>query len=196
VKPRRPLREVYAKDRAAWRAWLAENHASPESISLVYYKQDCGKPSVRYAEAVEEALCFGWIDSRVDSVDAERYRQLFSPRKPRSGWSKINKQRIRKLIAAGLMTPAGLAKIEAAKRDGSWTQLDDIEKLAEPPALSRALKHKVARRHFDALTPSRRKLFIRWVAQAKREATQRARIEMLVGAARRGELAELFARLS
>jgi uncharacterized protein YdeI (YjbR/CyaY-like superfamily) len=193
IPPNLPL--VYAADRRAWRAWLAENHASCEGAALVFHKKGSGKPSVSYEEAVEEALCFGWIDGRVNAMDAERYRQLFSPRRPRSTWAKSNKERVQRLIAAGLMTPVGMAKIEAAKRDGSWAALDASERLEIPPALASALARRVrAQRFFDARSASMRKLLIRWVSSAKREETRHRRIAEIVTAALRGELPESIAR--
>lgn len=189
------LPQVYAKSRAELRAWLAKNHASSPAIALVLYKKGSGKPCVTYDEAVEEGLCFGWIDSRANTLDAERYTLMFSPRKPKSGWSKTNKVRIERLIAEGRMTPAGLEKIEAAKRDGSWTALDAIENLEPPPGLIRALSRNAkARRHFDAMRPSPRKLLIRWVATAKRPETVRQRIDEIVAAAAQGRMPEAFER--
>src|SRR6185312_14358897 len=124
-----PLERYYAKDRHEWRKWLEENAATSQGVWLIYYKQSSGKPCVPYAEAVEEALCFGWIDSRANALDDERSMQLFTPRKPKSPWSRLNKERIERLMREGRMTPAGLAKIEAAKRDGSWGAYDAVEAL-------------------------------------------------------------------
>lgn len=126
------LESIYASDRAVWRSWLERNHLTSSGIWLIYYKVKSGKPSVLYAEAVKEALCFGWIDSKVKSIDEERYQQIFTPRKPKSVWSKLNKQYIEELIDQGLMTDAGLAKITAAQQDNSWTILDAIEALIMP----------------------------------------------------------------
>ena len=109
------LESIYASDRASWRDWLQKNHLTRSGVWLVYYKVKSSKSSVLYAEAVKEALCFGWIDSKVKSIDEERYQQIFTPRKPKSVWSKLNKQYIEELIAQGLMTDAGLAKITAAQ---------------------------------------------------------------------------------
>jgi uncharacterized protein YdeI (YjbR/CyaY-like superfamily) len=112
--------QYYAKDRSEWRHWLEKNHATSSGVWLIAYKQHTAQPSVAYSDAVEEALCFGWVDSRPNTLDEERYMRLFSPRKPKSPWSRLNKQRVEKLIEQGLMTEAGLTVIEAAKRDGSW----------------------------------------------------------------------------
>jgi uncharacterized protein YdeI (YjbR/CyaY-like superfamily) len=128
----RELQQYYAKDRTTWRDWLEKNHAISPGVWLVYYKKQTGKPSVSDDEAIEEALCFGWVDSRPNVLDEERFMKLFSPRKPQSPWSKLNKLRVGKLLAEGLMAPAGLAKIEAAKRDGSWDSYDAVESLTIP----------------------------------------------------------------
>ena len=107
---------TYAKDRKAWRKWLQKHHDTSPGVWLVYHKKHTGEKTVVYAEAVEEALCFGWIDSTSRPIDEDTYQQLFLPRKPKSQWSKLNKTRIEKMIEEGLMTEAGMAKIEAAKR--------------------------------------------------------------------------------
>ena len=169
--------EVYARDQKAFRAWLKKHHATSPGIWLVYYKKGSGTPSVTYREALDEALCFGWIDSRVNAIDDERYRQIFTPRRPKSVWSRINKGHIERLISEGRMTPAGQAAIDAAKADGSWHSLDDIEDLTAPPEFLRALRrNKPAMARFEAMSPASRKLFIGWVATAKRDETREKRI--------------------
>ncbi len=175
---------VTPASRAEWREWLAVNHAHAPGVWLVYYKTASGMPTVSYAEAVEEALCFGWIDSRPNAIDDERYMQLFSPRKSGSGWSRINKLRIERLIAAGLMMPAGLTKIEVAKADGSWTALDAIEDLIVPADLSEALAaNPTAAANFDAFSSSIKKSLLQWVASARRPETRSKRIATIVEAA-------------
>jgi len=171
----------YAKDRQEWRAWLEQNHATAPGVWLVYYKKESGKPRVEYADAVEEALCFGWIDSKANTIDGESSRQLFSPRKAKSPWSKPNKERIEKLMAQGLIAPAGLAKIEAAKQDGSWDALNAIDALTIPPDLEAALaENKAARPNFDAFPPSSKKIILWWIESAKRPETRAKRIEETV----------------
>lgn len=178
---------VYAANREEWREWLSENHAASSRIHLVYFKVGSGRPSVTYDEAVEEALCFGWIDSRVNSIDGESYMQLYTPRRPGSIWSKLNKERVAKVIAEGRMTPAGLAKIEAAKKDGSWAFLDAIDALDIPSDLAEALGAAPAgsagspRASFDAYSESIRKRLLYWLATAKRTATREKRIRTIVG---------------
>lgn len=136
---REGLALVEAPTRAAWRAWLVANHAQAASIWLVLNRKGSGLPHLPAAEAAEEALCFGWIDSRPAKLDARRSLLLVSPRKPGSAWSGVNKARVERLLAAGLMAPAGLAAIERAKADGSWTRLDGASALTEPPELLAAL---------------------------------------------------------
>jgi len=172
---------VYAKDRNEWHDWLLKNHAASSGALLVYYKKRSGKPSISYDEAVEEALSFGWIDSRVNSLDEERYMQLFTPRKLRSSWSKLNKQRVEKLIKSGLMTAAGLEKVEAAKRDGSWNTLDAIEDLRIPADLTEALAfNKRAYGNFTTFSDSSKKIIVQWIGDAKRPETRKRRIEKTV----------------
>ena len=172
---------VYKPDRVLWRSWLAEHHDDSDGIWFVYYRQNTGKPTVTYDEAVEEALCFGWIDSRVNRIDEERYMQLFTPRKAGSTWSKVNKERIERLEQAGLITEAGWTVIDAAKADGSWVFLDDIEALIEPDDLAAALDAvPAAREAWDGFPPSVRKLALYSVASAKREATRTKRLRQIV----------------
>lgn len=170
--------------RAAWRDWLAENHQTSPGVWFVFYKKATGQPTLTYSEAVEEALCFGWIDSLPKKMDDERHALKFSPRKPRSVWSKLNKQRIEKLLEAGLMTPVGQAKIDAAKQNGSWTELDDVEEMRVPDDLAAALApNETARRNFGGYPPSLKKQILYWIQSAKRPETRQARIEKAVAAA-------------
>ncbi len=129
----------YSKDRKAWRNWLEKNHNASPGIWLIYYKKDSGKSRVAYADAVEEALCFGWIDSTMNPIDADSYMQLFTPRKEKSGWSKLNKERVEKLIQLGLMTDAGMKKIELAKKHETWNKLDHIEAFTIPPRFTKGI---------------------------------------------------------
>lgn len=133
--PKPPPNSVHPKSRQEWRNWLNLNHTRAEGIWLITYKKASSKPRIDYAEAVEEALCFGWIDSKPARLDEERSMLWFTPRKPRTGWSRLNKQRVARLTKAGLMAPAGLAKVKTAKKDGSWKALDAAETLEIPPDL-------------------------------------------------------------
>lgn len=171
---------VQPTSRAAWRAWLAEHHGRDSKqggVWLITYKKASGKPRIEYDEAVEEALCFGWVDSKPGKVDAERTKLWFAPRKARSGWSRPNKERVMRLLAAGLMHSAGSAKIEAAKRDGSWTALDAVEDLVIDTDLAAALaSYSLAAQNFAAFPRSAKRGILEWIAQAKRAETRAARI--------------------
>ena len=175
---------IEAPDRAAWRAWLRHHHRTSPGVWLVYHKKGSGIPSVSYAEAVEEALCFGWIDSKIHAIDSLRYRQIFTPRKQGSTWSKLNKRRVAALIRSKRMTAAGMAKITAAQKDGSWKSLDEVENLRMPAELTGALAaDPQARRYFEAFSDSARKLIIRWITSAKRPETRLKRIRKTVSLA-------------
>jgi uncharacterized protein YdeI (YjbR/CyaY-like superfamily) len=123
-----------------WRQWLEENHRSKQSVWLVYYKKKAQMPTISWSEAVDEALCFGWIDSTAKPVDEQTYRQFFTKRKPKSVWSKINKDKIVELSKNGLIAEAGYKVIEIAKQNGSWETLDDVEALIIPEDLELALQ--------------------------------------------------------
>ena len=169
---------VRARDRAAWRRWLERHHATSPSVRLAIGKKGASVPHVGYADAVEEALCFGWIDGRAGSLDDDAYLLLMSRRKPGSGWSAINKERIERMTAAGLMTPAGQAVIDAARADGSWSKLDASEALTVPRDLAAAFRASPdAKRHFDAFPPSARKVILAWIGDAKRPETRAKRVE-------------------
>lgn len=167
----------HAKTRAEWRAWLETHHSTETGVWLISYKKETGKPRVEYHEAVEEALCFGWVDSRPNSIDDERFMQLYSPRKAGSPWSKLNKERVAALIAKGLMAPAGLARVEAARADGSWGALDAVEELTVPTDLKSALSAvPEAERNFRGFSNSSKKNILWWIASAKRPETRAKRI--------------------
>jgi len=152
---------------------------------LIYYKSSTGKRKLSYNDAVEEALCFGWIDSTVRQIDEEKYMQRFTPRKPKSGWSGLNKQRIEKMIKEGLMTPAGFEKIEIAKKNGSWESLDKIyapaDQLEIPEDLEKVFsKNKKAKTNFENFAIFTRRQFLYWINSAKRQETRKARIKHAV----------------
>lgn len=173
-----PENAVHPLSRAEWRAWLEANHSRAEGIWLISYKKAAAKPRVEYDEAVEEALCFGWIDSKPNKLDDQRTMLWFAPRKPGTGWSRPNKQRIERMLGAGLMAPAGLAKIAAAQQDGSWTKLDSIEDLEMPPDLTAALEsYERAAEFFAAFPRSVKRGILEWIANAKTAATRAKRID-------------------
>lgn len=164
-------------DRAAWRAWLAANHATASGVWAVVYRRSTGKPTVTYEELVEEALCFGWIDSRPGTLDDERTMLRFTPRRPGSAWARSNKERVARLMADGRMTAAGLRLVEAARADGSWDVLDDVDALLVPEDLAGALAgDPVAGRWFEAQSASIKKPILYWVTSAKRPETRARRI--------------------
>ena len=176
--PEPPPNSVHPKSRAAWRAWLEANHSRGEGVWLVTFKKAAGKPRVEYDEAVEEALCFGWVDSKPAKLDAERSMLWFAPRKAGTGWSKPNKERVARMVAAGRMAPAGLAKVEAAKADGSWEKLDAVERLEVPADLARAFRARPgSRANFDAFPRSVKRGILEWILQAKKPETRAKRVE-------------------
>lgn len=172
-----PPDSVHPLSRAEWRAWLEQNHTRASGVWLITYKKAAGQPRVEYDDAVEEALCFGWIDSKPNKLDHERSMLWFAPRKPGTGWSRPNKERVERMLAAGLMAPAGLAKVEAAQRDGSWSALDAIEALEIPPDLESALEaNPPARQHWDAFPRSVKRGILEWIANARRPETRAKRV--------------------
>ncbi len=180
----------YTADRQEWRQWLADNHELSPGVIFVFYKKKTGHPTLTYGEAVEEALCYGWIDSLPCKIDDERHGLKFSPRKLRSVWSKPNKERIERLMAAGQMTPVGLAKIEAAKLDGSWDTLNDSDNLVIPPDLEAALLvNPVAHENFHKFSPSSRKVILYWIGSAKRPETRQKHLAETVRLAALGKRA-------
>lgn len=164
-----------------WRAWLKKHHESSTGVWLVYAKKHSGIPSLTYNDAVEEALCFGWIDSRINPIDETFYMQVFTPRKPKSMWSALNKARVARLIASGLMTAAGLTVIRAAKTSGAWDALTLVETMAVPPDLAKAIKaNPKASRNWKSFSPSRRKGVLYRLAAAKRPETRERYLREIV----------------
>ncbi|MEM6255013.1 MAG: YdeI/OmpD-associated family protein [Cyanobacteria bacterium P01_D01_bin.156] len=171
------FQQVEVISRSQWRDWLAKNYTQTESIWLVTYKKHTGSRYVPYDAVVEEALCFGWIDSLPRKLDSDRTMLLLSPRRPQSPWSKLNKERVARMFNQGLMTPAGQEKIDQAKANGSWTFLDDVEALIIPDDLATALAANVqAKEHFDGFSPSSKKGILQWIKSAKQTATREKRI--------------------
>lgn len=175
---------VVPRSRSEWRNWLVDNHDRSAGVWLMYFKRHTGEPTVTYDEVVEEVLCFGWIDSRVKTVDDRCYLQWMTPRKPGSVWSKVNKARIEKLIAEGQMTPAGLKAIDAARADGSWTLLDAAEDLRVAPDLQAALDAlPPAADNFAAFSRTAKRNILWWIESARRAETRARRIAETVAAA-------------
>jgi uncharacterized protein YdeI (YjbR/CyaY-like superfamily) len=173
-----------------WRAWLAEHHGRRDGVWLVTWRVGSGGPRITYEEAVEQALCFGWVDSRPRALDERRTMLWFAPRKPGSGWSRPNKQRVERLLAAGLMAPAGRAVVERAQADGSWALLDAVEDLVVPDDLAAALAaHPPAAESWDAFPRSVRRGILEWIVQAKRPETRAERVRETAEKAQLGERA-------
>ena len=171
----------YAKDRATWRNWLETHHDVEKNVWLIIYHKDTGYPSVYYQEAVEEALCFGWIDSKPNRRNDKSYYQFFAKRNPKSNWSKVNKQKVSYLLEAGLMTAAGLQIIEIAKQNGTWTALDEVDNRIIPDDLQMALnENEEALKNFMAFPPSSHKIILEWINNAKQPSTRNKRIEETV----------------
>lgn len=171
-------KSFHAKDQQTWRDWLANNHHSEDHVWLIIYKKESGVSSVYYSEAVDEALCFGWVDSKPNFRDESSYYQFFSPRSPKSNWSKVNKEKVERLTREEKMTPAGLAIIERAKKNGAWNALEDVDKLMIPDDLQTALeKVPDAVNYFEAFPPSSKKLILEWIHNAKKLETRRKRID-------------------
>lgn len=178
---------IEARDAAELRAWLQVNHVTSPAVWLIFWKKDSGYPSIDWGDAVDQALCFGWVDSKVQSLDEQRYRQYFSVRKPGSGWSKINKDKIERLTATGQMAPAGVAAVDSAKADGSWAMLDGPEAGIVPDDLAAALDNAGVRSAYEDLTPGGRKTILTWLVMAKRETTRSNRIAKTIESLAKGE---------
>lgn len=171
----------YFKNAIEWRNWLHENHMNSTGIYLIFYKVDSPFESMRWEEAVQVAICYGWIDSTVKRLDSEKRKQVFTPRKDKSVWSKLNKSYVEKLLLENLMHESGLSKIETAKINGSWTSLDEVEGLIVPSDLKIAFDdNKTAFENYQAFSPSYRKSYLYWLNQAKRETTRNSRITEII----------------
>ena len=175
------IERFYPKTKQQWREWLIQNHIQKNAIWVIFHKQKSGKPTLSWSEAVDEALCFGWIDSIKKSMGDDSSIQYFSKRKPKSTWSKVNKDKVQKFIEANLMTQAGFECIEIAKQNGSWVLLDEVEELKIPKDLETALMAKEnAMNFFLNLSKSTRKAMLQWLVLAKRPETRQKRIVEIV----------------
>ncbi len=179
--PEKEIPVFYPKSTADWRSWLEKNHLSVQAVWLIMYKKNAGIPTISWDEAVDQALCFGWIDSRRKTIDDRHFIQFFTRRKPKGTWSKVNKEKVEKLSAAGLMTEAGWEVIEKAKQNGSWTILDSIEALELPKDFEKALREKAeAYAYYIGLSKSLKKMILYWIVSAKRPETREKRISEIV----------------
>ncbi len=180
----------HAETRDQWRTWLLLNHETTRGVWLCSWKSEERGPRCPYPDAVEEAICFGWIDSTASTLDDDRRLQLFTPRKAKSSWTRLNRRRVADMERLGLMTDAGRRAVEVAKANGWWTIADPVEDLIEPDQLKTALdKDPEARANWDRFPPSARKQMLWWVISAARDETKAQRIGQIVSAAARGERA-------
>jgi uncharacterized protein YdeI (YjbR/CyaY-like superfamily) len=185
-----PAPSTHPLSRAEWREWLLANHLRTTGVWLVSYKKATGKPRFEYDDAVEEALCFGWVDSKPKKLDEERTLLWFAPRRTGTGWSRPNKMRIERMTQAGLMVEAGIRKVEQAKRDGSWTKLDAVEDLHIPSDLGQALAAlPSAAENFEQFPRSARRGILEWIANAKTPETRAKRVDETARLASRNERA-------
>lgn len=183
----------YPESVKAWRKWLAKNHVLKTSVWLVMHNKSSVKPTISWSDAVDVALCYGWIDSKKIRVDSETAHQFFSKRKPTGTWSKTNKAKIEQLVKSGLMTEAGYAVIETAKLNGSWTTLDEVEELVVPDDLDHALQSLAgAKDHFTGMSKSARKAMLQWIVLAKRPETRQNRINEIAELAAIGKKPKQF----
>lgn len=183
------MKKLYVTDRDKWREWLSRNHAAEAGIWLIFYKKETSMPTIAYEAAVEEAICFGWIDSIIKKNDAAKYARKFTPRTDKSKWSPLNKKRANKMIKEGRMTEVGLAKIKAAKKTGLWDK-DARPQISFdiPPEFAKALaRNKKAKESFDKLAPSYRKYYIGWIVMAKRPETKKRRIHESIALLEQGK---------
>ncbi|WP_409415760.1 YdeI/OmpD-associated family protein [Flavobacterium sp. PS2] len=168
----------YPTSPTEWRKWLAKNHRSKQSVWLVFHTKSSAKKTITWSEAVDVALCFGWIDSKKIKIDSETSHQFFSKRKPNSTWSKINKEKVQNLIENGQMTQAGYESIEIAKQNGSWAILDEVEELIIPKDLEKAFtKYKGSKDYFSNLSKTIKKMMLQWLVLAKSSETRQKRID-------------------
>ncbi|WP_111306899.1 YdeI/OmpD-associated family protein [Confluentibacter sediminis] len=175
------IEEHYFKTDAEWREWLHHNHSHSKGVHLIFYKVDHENDSMRWEDAVKVALCYGWIDSTVKSLGDGKRRQYFTPRNEKSVWSALNKRYIEELISNDLMHESGHAKIEIAKQNGSWTELDAVEKGIIPDDLQQAFnKNPIAFENYQSFSPSYRKSYLYWLNQAKRDDTRKKRITEII----------------
>lgn len=173
---------IFVKNRAELRAWFEKNYAQPSGIWVVFYKKSSGRPTILYEEIVEEALCFGWIDSVGGKVDEERTKLYVAPRKKKSNWSAINKERVERLAKSGLIAPSGQVVIDEAKESGQWDALNDVDIV--PPDLQQALdKNPTAKGYFELFPKSTKRGILEWILNAKQMETREKRIRETVSKA-------------
>ena len=187
------IEEFCPVDQGEWREWLSENHEKKEAVWLIFYRKKSPKYNLSWSESVDEALCFGWIDSTKKTLDEERYIQYFTKRKPKSIWSRVNKDKVDQLIAEGLMQDAGYKSIEVAKSNGAWTLMDSVEALIVPEGLKAEFdKWPGSAEYYESLSKSAKKMLLGWIALAKREETKQKRIIEIAENAAQGQKPKSF----
>jgi len=175
------IKAIHFKTRSAWRQWLSKNHDKEKAVWLILHNKNSEAAGMRLEDAVMEALCFGWIDSKAMKRDEVSRYQYFCPRKHGSNWSKVNRDRVERLIQDGLMTPAGEALIEIAKKRGTWDAMVEVENEVIPEDLQKRFdRNKKALKNFLAFAPSSRRVILQWILHAKRPDTRKVRIEKTV----------------
>lgn len=187
------IRCIRAKSAKAWRKWLEKNHAKEKSRFLIIYKKSSFVPSVYYPEAVDEALCFGWIDSVPKKRDEQSYYLLFTKRQAKSNWSAVNKAKVKKLMAEGKMAAAGMAMVELAKRSGTWNALNAVDRLTLPDDFRQALnQNRQAARYWEAFPPSAKRGILEWLFSAKRPETRSKRLKEVIRLAEQNKRANQY----
>jgi uncharacterized protein YdeI (YjbR/CyaY-like superfamily) len=177
VEIHKGVKAIPASSAKVWRRWLAMNCERENSVWLIIYKKESGFPSVNYPEAVDEALCYGWVDSKINKRDEISYYQYFAKRNPKSNWSKINKEKVERLLEKGRMAPPGLAMIDLAKKMGTWTALDPVEALAIPDDMMKLFRqNKTAFTNWEKFPRSAKRGILEWILNAKQAETRQKRI--------------------
>ncbi|MEL7002962.1 MAG: YdeI/OmpD-associated family protein [Bacteroidota bacterium] len=189
------VQAIVAEDSTAWRQWLEDNHSQETAVWLIIFRKESDHASVYYPQAVDDALCYGWIDSKPNKRDDHSYYQYFSARNPKSNWSKVNKDKVERLIAEGLMRPAGFKIIEIAKQNGTWDTLNDVDNLIVPPDLSKLFEaNPKAFNYWKDFPDSTKRGILEWIFNAKRPETRQKRIIETVELAEKNVRANQFIR--
>lgn len=178
------IKTFYARNQNAWRNWLLKNHQKESAVWLIIYRKDSQTPSVYYPEAVDEALCFGWIDSKPNKRDEQSYYQFFAKRKAKSNWSKVNRDKVERLIKQNKMHTSGMAAVELAKQTGTWSALDEVEEILIPNDLQELFdQNPTAFKNFNAFSRSSKRGILEWILNAKKNETRLKRIRETVSLA-------------
>jgi uncharacterized protein YdeI (YjbR/CyaY-like superfamily) len=181
METRNGIKAFNGKTREAWRKWLEENHSAEKSVWLIIYHKESKIKSINYEEAVEEALCFGWVDSKANKRDDESFYLLFAKRNSKSNWSRSNRERVDRLIKQGLMTQAGQELIDLAKKTGTWTALEEVQNSVIPDDLQKLFDNdQTALKNFLAFPPSSKRIILEWILNAKKPETRLQRINQTV----------------